>query len=270
LRVTFLSVGEGDAAVIRFPGSRVMLVDAGGAFRGTFDPGERIVAPYLWSLKIMHVGYLVLSHPDRDHFGGFDFIARSFSPTRFWSSYARSADISYGKLMATLEKVRVRMRVIDASMPPITIGGVQVECLGPSPAAVETGNNLSMVMRFGFGPTVLLFTGDLEAAGERELVAQASAGDLRATVLKVPHHGSKTSSTDVFINAVHPEVAVISLGYHNRFNFPAKSVVDRYRVAGAQVLRTDEVGAVTVDAGSQRAAMWTWRTGALRLDAAAH
>jgi competence protein ComEC len=77
LRVTFLSVGEGDAAVVRFPGARVMLIDGGGAFRGTFDPGERIVAPYLWSQKIMHLDYVALSHPDRDHFGGLTFIVRN-------------------------------------------------------------------------------------------------------------------------------------------------------------------------------------------------
>jgi competence protein ComEC len=95
LRVTFLSVGEGDAAVVRFPGSRVMLIDGGGSFGGTFDPGERIVAPFLWSQKIMHVDYMTVSHPDRDHFGGLIFIAENFSPSEFWTSGTDSADESY-------------------------------------------------------------------------------------------------------------------------------------------------------------------------------
>ena len=99
LRVTFLSVGEGDAAVVRFPGARVMLIDGGGAFRGTFDPGERVVAAYLWSNKIMHVDYMALSHPDRDHFGGLIFIAHNFSPSEFWTSGRGSADESYSKLL---------------------------------------------------------------------------------------------------------------------------------------------------------------------------
>ena len=85
LRVTFLSVGEGDGAVVRFPGSRVMVIDAGGSYGG-FDAGERIVAPYLWSQKIMHVDYIALSHPDLDHFGGLDFIAMNFAPRAFWTT----------------------------------------------------------------------------------------------------------------------------------------------------------------------------------------
>ncbi|MBV8452481.1 MAG: ComEC/Rec2 family competence protein, partial [Deltaproteobacteria bacterium] len=99
LRVTYLSVGEGDAAVVRFPGARVMLIDGGGAFYGTFDPGERIVAPYLWSHKIMHLDYVVLSHPDRDHFGGLLFIVRNFAPAQFWTAGADSEDQSYGDLL---------------------------------------------------------------------------------------------------------------------------------------------------------------------------
>ena len=91
LRVTFLSVGEGDAAVVRFPGRRVMLIDGGGSARGTFDPGERLVAPFLWANKIMHVDYVVVSHPDRANFGGLIFLARNFSPAEFWTSGVRAA-----------------------------------------------------------------------------------------------------------------------------------------------------------------------------------
>ena len=94
LRVTFLSVGEGDGAVVRFPGSRVMLIDGGGSYGG-FDAGERIVAPYLWSQKIMRVDYIALSHPDLDHFGGLDFIAMNFAPRAFWTTGVLSADASY-------------------------------------------------------------------------------------------------------------------------------------------------------------------------------
>ncbi|MGC1676684.1 MAG: ComEC/Rec2 family competence protein [Candidatus Binataceae bacterium] len=245
LRVTFLAVGEGDGAVVRFPGSRVMLIDAGGSYRG-YDYGERVVAPYLWSRKIMHVDYLVLSHPDLDHFGGFAFIADNFSPGVFWSSGASSTDRSFGALMTTLARDRVPQRTIAGSPAMAAIGGVSLRAMNPEPARAETHNNSSMVLRLALGKSTFLFTGDIEAPGEDALIATGE--DMRAAVLKVPHHGSATSSTAGFIAAVHPIVAVISDGYRNRFHFPASAVVDRYEAASATVLRTDRDGAITVDA----------------------
>ncbi len=106
LRVTFLSVGEGDGAVVRFPGSRVMLIDGGGSYGG-FDAGERIVAPYLWSQKIMRVDYIALSHPDLDHFGGLDFIAMNFAPRAFWTTGVSSLDVSYSRFMDDLERAKI-------------------------------------------------------------------------------------------------------------------------------------------------------------------
>jgi competence protein ComEC len=253
LQVTFLSVGQGDAAVVRFPGSRVMLIDAGGG-PGEFDPGERIVAPYLWSRKIMHVDYIVLSHPELDHFGGFDFIARNFSPSQFWTTTAASPDLRYERLLTTLASIRTRLFMLDSTSAPLKIGGVAVRCLGPAPGQRETRNNGSMLLRLAYGRYSILFTGDLEARGERELIARIS--DLRSTVLKVPHHGSATSSTEAFAQAVEPSVAVVSLGYHNRFGFPAGDVVDRYESIGARVLRTDQVGAVGIDATAKSIEIW--------------
>lgn len=262
LRVTFLSVGEGDAAVIRFPGSRVMLIDAGGAWH-EFDMGERVVARYLWAHKIMHVDWLVLSHPDEDHFGGFDYLARNFGPDEFWDTGVGSNDESYRTLLATLYELKIPIKVIDSTTPPFEIGGVDVVALNP-PASdgvtrnIPSHNNASMVLRLGFAGTSFLFTGDIEAAGEHAMLREAN---LRATVLKVPHHGSATSSTAEFVEAVAPEAAVISLGFVNRFHFPAPEVVERYRYEGARVLRTDSDGAIEVDAGSDGASLQTYRSG---------
>lgn len=248
LRVTFLSVGQGDAAVVRFPGSRVMLIDAGGSFSDEFEPGERIVAPYLWSRKIMHVDYLVLSHPELDHFGGFNFIARNFSPSEFWTIAAPSPDIKYEALLEVLAAAEVRLRLIDSSSSPGRIGGVDVACLNPAPPLRPRRNDNSMMLMLSVGANRILFTGNVEARGEQGVIARGC--DPRATVLKVPHHGSDTSSTPDFIAAVHPAVAVISLGFRNRYNFPSAAVVRRYREAGARVLRTDQCGAVTIAASA--------------------
>jgi competence protein ComEC len=166
LRVTFLSVGEGDAAVVRFPGSRVMLIDGGGSFGGTFDPGERIVAPFLWSQKIMHVDYMTLSHPDRDHFGGLIFIARNFSPSEFWTSGTDSADESYATLLNAVDKAGARRLVCNSASVPLQVREVTIRCVGPLATMGELKeNNASMVLRISEGSTTFLFSGDLEAKG---------------------------------------------------------------------------------------------------------
>jgi competence protein ComEC len=258
LRVTFLSVGEGDAAVVRFPGGRVMVIDGGGSIFGTFDPGERIVAPFLWSNKIMHVDIVAVSHPDRDHFGGLVFLVRNFSPTEFWTSGVGSSDASYARLLDAVTAVHARSLICGSTLPPRTIGGVAVRCPWPVPATEETKeNNQSMVMRLSYRGSAVLFSGDIEAKGERELIA--TGADLRAAILKVPHHGSATSSSVALIAAVRPQVAVISLGYFNRFHFPAAATVERYSHSDALVLRTDQDGAVSIDVGRSGIRVSSWR-----------
>ncbi len=248
LRVTFLSVGEGDAAVVRFAGGRVMLIDAGSAWPDGFDFGERIVARYLWREKIMRVDYLVVSHPDLDHFGGMAFVARNFSPREFWVTAAVKPEPMYTALMAEVAAEKIPLRVVDSSMRPLVVGDASVRCLGPAPNELENrDNNLSMLLRIAQGQQSVLFTGDIEAAAEQALLARTPPAMLAATVLKAPHHGSRTSSSSAFIAAVRPQVAVLSLGYRNRFGFPAAEVVERYVAAGVRVLRTDRSGAVSVD-----------------------
>ncbi len=256
LRVTFLSVGEGDGAVVRFPGSRVMVIDGGGSYGG-FDAGERIVAPYLWSQKIMTVDYIALSHPDLDHFGGLDFIAKNFAPRAFWTTGVASPDVSYARFIDDLARAKIPMVQVRATAPVASLGGVAIASLNGNTGAATSHNNSSMVLRFGFGDTSLLFTGDIESAGERAMLA--NHGDLRATILKVPHHGSATSSTAAFIAAVHPAAAVISDGYLNSFHFPSPAVVERYVEADTILTRTDLDGAVMVDATPDRMTVRTFR-----------
>ena len=119
------------------------------------------------------------------------------------------------------------------------LGGASVRCIGPAPDEAATrDNNLSMVLRIAQGSQSVMFTGDIEAASERALLARTPAAALAATVLKAPHHGSRTSSSSAFVAAVRPQVVVLSLGYRNPFGFPAPEVVERYTAAGAGVFRT--------------------------------
>jgi competence protein ComEC len=219
----------------------------------------------LWSRKIMHVDYVTLSHPDRDHFGGLIFIARNFSPAEFWTSGSGSADESYAVLLDAMARAGAHQRTCDSASAPLVIGGVSLRCVGPLAATTERKqNNSSMVLRMSYGPASILFSGDIEARGERELIASAAA--LHSTILKVPHHGSRTSSTAEFIAAVRPAAAVVSVGYLNRFHFPAPEVIDRYTAAGVTVLRTDQDGAVSAAADGASLSLRSFRRGPVILD----
>ena len=176
------------------------------------------------------------------------FVARNFSPREFWVTAAVKPEPMYTALMAEVAAEKIPQRVVDSSMRPLVLGGASVRCLGPAPNELENrDNNLSMVLRIDQGRQSVLFTGDIEAAAEQALLARTPPAMLAATVLKAPHHGSRTSSSRAFIAAVRPQVAVLSLGYRNRFGFPAAEVVERYVAAGVRVLRTDRSGAVSVD-----------------------
>ncbi len=213
----------------------------------------------------MHVDYVALSHPDRDHFGGLTFIARNFSPSEFWTSGTESPDESYSILLEAMHQAGAHFKICNSVSDALTMGGVSLRCAGPLASVAELKeNNSSMVLRMTYGPTSILFAGDIEAKGEHELIA--SGADLRAMILKVPHHGSHTSSSAAFVEAVHPELAVISLGYHNRFHFPAMEVIQRYRDLGTEVLRTDEDGAISVDANADSRRVQSFHMGPIRLD----
>jgi competence protein ComEC len=161
-------------------------------------------------------------------------------------------------LLEAVRQAHATSLVCGTGSPPRTIGGVAVRCLWPAANIDETKeNNQSMVLRLAYRGAAILFTGDIEAKGERELIA--TGADPHAAILKVPHHGSKTSSSPELLAAVRPQVAVISLGYHNRFHFPASAVVERYRKAGARVLMTDESGQVSAAVGRRGIEIETFR-----------
>jgi competence protein ComEC len=247
LRVTFLSVGQGASTIVEFPGSHVMVVDGGG-LSASFDVGERLLAPFLWRRKIAHVDTLVLSHPDFDHFGGLDFLVKAFSPGALWWNGAPGHGVSFEGFWSDV-RARGPPPALVARGLHGDIGGVDVRVLHPRRATGGSDNDRSLVLQLRYGPVSLLLPGDLEAEGEHELIVAERAG-LASTILAVPHHGSRTSSTPAFVGAVSPHMAIISCGYHNRFGMPHARVLEEYRRRGIEVRRTDLDGALllTIDA----------------------
>jgi competence protein ComEC len=249
LVITFLDVGQGDAAVVEAPGGAVMLVDGGGTRDGNFDPGARIIEPFLRARGIGRLEVVALSHPHPDHLNGLFTVLEHFDVAGFWSSGDDGRNPEYRRLV---EVVR-RRGIPSPPVVPRPLGAAWIEPLGPfngddvgAPSGL-TVNDASLVLRVGWAGRGVLFAGDLEADGEGELSGRRDAGQtVAADVLKVPHHGSRTSSSAELLDAVSPALAVMSLGWRNQFHFPAPEVVARYAARGTRVLRTDRDGAVTI------------------------
>lgn len=242
LRITFLDVGQGDAAVVQWPDGRVMLVDAGGFPGSDFDVGSAVVAPFLASARIRGIDLAIVTHPHPDHFAGMPAVfARHPVGLFWWDGLPASGDV-WARLDAVARARDVRR---ERPLPQWNVPGWPgLSVLHPPGEWSSSPNDASVVVALRWRVFGALFTGDAERAAE---AAMAAEGRLQpTTVLKVPHHGSRTSSTAGFLDRVRPRIAVISAGTDNRYGLPAPDVEARYRARGVCVLRTDRCGAVTV------------------------
>jgi competence protein ComEC len=235
LRITVLDVGQGDAIVVETPDGRAVLIDAGAGGPHRLDVGERVVAPFLWNRGHLALAAAVVTHTDLDHAGGMAAIRRLF----------RVAEPG----------------TIDAMVAGSRRAGVAVAALG-GPSLVAEGeigwsrNDTALVLRFEFGQTTFLLASDITARTEGELLRHGAG--LAATVLKVAHHGARGSTTAEFLRAVHPAVAVISVGRRNPYGHPSPEIIARLRESGATIYRTDHDGAVMLETDGRSLTVTTW------------
>ncbi|HEU5177950.1 MAG TPA: DNA internalization-related competence protein ComEC/Rec2, partial [Burkholderiales bacterium] len=236
--ITALDVGQGLAVVVR-TATRTLLYDAGPAYGPEADSGGRIVVPLLRGAGIERLDMMVVTHEDTDHLGGALTVLETFEVRALASSlppaHALNALVPHAARCAAGSRWEW--------------DGVRFEFLHP-PAGWETArrNNQSCVLRVQTAGGAMLLTGDIERAAEDFLARSSSS--LKAEVLLVPHHGSRTSSSEAFIGAVAPRWALVPAGYRNRFGHPAREVLARYEGAGARMLRTDLDGAIRVRLGT--------------------
>jgi len=261
LDVVFLDVGQGDAVHLTTPNGRHLLVDTGPRTRYS-DAGRRVLVPYLRSRGVRSLDAVVITHPDSDHLGGLPTLLRAVPVDRIVHSGWEADTRLYTESRRLLDSLSIPHRPVEAgdtiTLDPST--GIQV--LAPPPGNRRspsfTENDVSVVLRVTYGHTEILLTGDIEEAGEDWLVSRY-AEDLSSEVVKIPHHGSSTSSSPRLVSATtmesEPQTAIVSVGRRNAFGLPDPHVLSRWRSAGSTVLSTAESGAVWMQTDGDR----VWR-----------
>ena len=240
-----LDVGQGDAILLRTDAGRWVLFDAGPAWNGS-DAGRRVVIPYILR-RGGSLDSFVLSHPHNDHVGGAASVLSAMHPHRYWDAAFAGGAEAYIASLAVARKEGIEWHRVPAG-DSVGIDGVMLSFLAPDSAwtvGLKDPNLASTIALVRYGVVRFLLVGDAERAEEDWLLAHYP-NELRSDVLKVGHHGSSTSSSDEFLAAVHPALAVISVGAGNKYGHPSGDVIRALARVGAEVLRTDEAGTIVV------------------------
>jgi competence protein ComEC len=257
LELAAIDVGQGDSLLLGLPDGKVMIMDAGGiptfgsGRPSRLDIGEDVVAPYLWTRSIRRIDVLALSHAHADHIGGVSALLEDFQVGELWTGALPDSETCRALLESARRKgVRVtqwrRGQHFD-------YGGARIEVLAPAadyvPSAVAR-NNDSLVLRLSLGKHSFLLSGDVERGVEDELWSQHLVG--KTDVLKVAHHGSRTSSSAELLDALDPAIALISTGSDNSYGHPNREVLERLEERNVEVFRTDRNGMISVRSNGQR------------------
>jgi competence protein ComEC len=249
--ISFPDVGQGDSALIELPGGKTILIDGGGTRDNRFDIGRRVLAPYLWNKGIRSLDLVVLSHPHPDHMNGLIAILNKFAVGEVWESGLDTDLPGHGEFSRVMKDNMIKHEVVSADGPPAMFGKAKVSVLHPRAGyiardrqAYAAENDRSLVLRIQSEGKDMVFTGDIGTDAEQGLIS-ATPG-LKADLIKVPHHGSKSSSSGAFVAHMRPEVAIITVGRGNPYHHPSDEVLARYERTGARICRTDQDGAVTI------------------------
>jgi competence protein ComEC len=257
LEMSVIDVGQGDSILLVFPDGKRMLVDGGGIpvfghqTRSQLDVGEDVVAPYLWERGMQSVDIVALSHAHDDHIGGLPALVADFHPRELWTG-ATPDSPGWRKLQAEAARDGVKVVPLDAPRQ-IAFGGVTIDVLAPLSDYIPNDtpkNNDSLVLRVRYGNRTFLLTGDVEKPIEYRMLDENEIQPV--DVLKVAHHGSRTSSTESFLDAAHPAFALISVGTDNSYGHPNRDVLARLDDRHTEVLRTDRNGLITVRTDGKR------------------
>jgi len=258
MAVHFIDVGQGDAALITTPHGHAFLIDTGGTRDGAYDIGARVDVPYLLHTGVHSVDAIFLSHAHEDHAAGTGSILLNLPVKHVFTSSEGREAYAKSMRMSTADKALEKFTALQTG-DVYTIDGVTIEVVSAPENADEkgdSGNEACDVVRVRYGKASFLFTGDMTKEQEAQLLDERK--DVTATVLKVGHHGSDTSSSEPFLRAVAPQYGVISVGFDNSYGHPKPIVLERLNVLGIEALRTDEQGAIVFHTDGERLRVETY------------
>ena len=251
LIIHFIDVGQGDSCLMLHKGY-VIMIDGGGSTDSKYDIGENTLVPYLLARKINKIDYLIVSHFDSDHAQGFIFVLKHLKVKNVILPIQASNSSLYQNFISICQAKKINVIYLRRG-DLFNIGDLKFETLHPGKNFISENamNNNSLVLRLDFFNTSLLFTGDIEAIAEQELVSKCKL-KLDVDILKVGHHGSNTSSIESFLGAVSPNIALIGVGADNKFGHPGEEVIKRLKERKVNIFRTDLNGEITIEINKER------------------
>ncbi len=239
MTVHFIDVGQGDAALIVMPSGETMLIDAGP------NASEKNLLAYLEKISVKTIDYAIFTHPHEDHIGGADSVLRTYPVETVILPDADASTATYERMLDAIDDADCAC-ITAQSGDTYSLGAAQFTILAPNSDTYNNTNNYSIVLRLTYGKSAFLFTGDAEILSEDEILSIYGTAGLRADVLKLGHHGSSTSTSDPFLDAVSPQIAIASCGRGNEYGHPHLETREKLTKRGITFLRTDVNGTIRI------------------------
>lgn len=247
LVINFIDVGQGDSTLIKYKGKTIM-IDTGGSTDSSYDVGKSVLHRYLLNQGIMHLDYMMLSHFDADHCQGGVFILKNIKVKNLIICRQAKDSKLYREIIKLAKQMKTNIIYVQGG-DSFKVQNLKCDILHPSNELIGDNplNNNAIVCKFTYYHTKILFTGDIEKIAESQILKEyEDLNILQSTILKVGHHGSKTSTTQDFLDCVNPPIALIGVGENNKFNHPNDEVIERLKNKNTKIYRTDKNGEITI------------------------
>ena len=249
LKIYFVDVGQGDSTFIVTPKNETILIDGGGSLGTDFDVGESTLLPYILDRGYKKIDLMFVSHFDQDHIGGLFKILEELKVEKVCISKQEEDSENYQKFLNIVKEKNIQVLVVKIGDKIVLDNNLYFDILWPKDKQIEENelNNNAIVMKLNYNNFSMMFTGDIEKKAEEEIIeTYKNLKILESDILKVAHHGSKTSTTDEFLNKVKPKIALIGVGKDNMFNHPSNTTIEKLENMGIKIYRTDLNGEISI------------------------